>query len=316
MKRRIFLTLGMHPRFIIIGVTLVIIGIIAFVFPGWVGMLNTQQPSKPASTPSVSPGSAPDSYNDSLTLLDPHKKEVAMQLLSSAENSSTDWRAQYAYIEDIRDNRGYTAGIVGFTSGTSDMLQLIRYYVQIKPDNNILAKYLPALEAVDGTSSHEGLDPTFVDDWKTAATDDPIFQQAQNHELDAVYFDPSVSQAVSDGLGPLGQFIYFDAIVMHGPGDDANSFGGIRTTAMANAKTPAQGGDETVYLNAFLDARKTAMLREGPATMAVASGSSSDAHSDTSRIDTEQRAFLQQGNLDLNLPLRWSVYGESFSILR
>lgn len=306
----------MHLRFITIGVALVIIGIVAFVFPGWVGMLNTPQPSRPASTPSVSHGSVPDSYNHRLTLFDSHKKEVAMQLLSSAENSSTDWRAQYAYIEDIGDNRGYTAGIVGFTSGTSDMLGLVRYYVQIKPNNNILAKYLPALEAVDGTSSHEELDPTFVDDWKTAATDDPIFQRAQNHELDAVYFNPSVSQAVSDGLGPLGQFIYFDAIVMHGPGDDADSFGGIRTTATANAKTPAQGGDETVYLNAFLDARKTAMLREGPTIIAVAGGSNSDAHSDTSRIDTGQRSFLQQGNLDLNLPLRWSVYGEPFSVLR
>ncbi|MGO4760609.1 hypothetical protein AB4212_70240, partial [Streptomyces sp. 2MCAF27] len=32
---------------------------------------------------------------------DPAKKEIAMKLVSSAENSSLDWRAQFKYIEDI-----------------------------------------------------------------------------------------------------------------------------------------------------------------------------------------------------------------------
>ncbi|MFD9239752.1 chitosanase, partial [[Kitasatospora] papulosa] len=32
---------------------------------------------------------------------DPAKKDIAMQLVSSAENSTLDWKAQYGYIEDI-----------------------------------------------------------------------------------------------------------------------------------------------------------------------------------------------------------------------
>lgn len=40
------------------------------------------------------------------------KKELAMQIVSTNENSSLDWRAQYTYIEDIGDGRGYTAGSV------------------------------------------------------------------------------------------------------------------------------------------------------------------------------------------------------------
>jgi chitosanase len=59
---------------------------------------------------------------------DPHKKEIAMELVSSAENSSLDWKAQYKYIEDIHDGRGYTAGIIGFCSGTGDMLELVQHY--------------------------------------------------------------------------------------------------------------------------------------------------------------------------------------------
>jgi chitosanase len=39
-----------------------------------------------------------------------------------------------------------------------------------------------------------------------------------------------------------------------------------------------------------------------------------DAHSDTSRVDTAQRVFLTNGNLDLNTPLAWTVYGDHFSI--
>jgi chitosanase len=235
-------------------------------------------------------------------LYDPAKKEIAMQLVSSAENSSTDWRAQYAYIEDIGDNRGYTAGIIGFTSGTGDMLKVVQYYILLRPDNNVLAKYVPALQKVVGTPLHDGLDPTFVVDWKTAAND-PLFHQAQDHIRDEMYFDPAVTKAKSDGLGPLGQFIYFDAIVMHGPGNGPNSFSGIRAAALTNARPPSQGGDEVVYLKAFLDARKASMLTDPD-------------RFDTSRIDTEQRLFLEQGNLGLNLPLNWQTYGDHFSILK
>jgi chitosanase len=88
---------------------------------------------------------------------------------------------------------------------------------------------------------------------------------------------------------------------MHGPGSDATSFGGIRSRALNTAKPPSQGGNETTYLNAFLDARVWAMKQE-------------EAHSDTSRVDTAQRVFLSNGNLDLNTPLDWKVYGDSYHI--
>ncbi|GAA3607245.1 chitosanase [Kineosporia mesophila] len=221
------------------------------------------------------------------------KKEIAMQLVSSAENSSLDWKAQYGYIEDIDDGRGYTGGIIGFTSGTHDMLELVEQYTADHPGNG-LAKYLPALRSVDGTDSHTGLGNAFVAAWKAEAKV-VAFQEAQNSERDRVYFDPAVAQAKKDGLRALGQFAYYDAMVMHGPGDDSVSFGGIRATALKKAKTPAAGGDETAYLNAFLDARKAAMLTE-------------EAHSETGRVDTMQRKFLNEGNLDLDPPLRWTVY--------
>ncbi|EGX55344.1 chitosanase, partial [Streptomyces zinciresistens K42] len=230
---------------------------------------------------------------------DPAKKEIAMQLVSSAENSSLDWKAQYKYIEDIGDGRGYTAGIIGFCSGTGDMLDLVELYTSRRP-GNVLSGYLPALRRVDGTASHAGLDPDYPRDWARAAQDQ-AFRQAQDDERDRVYFNPAVRQGRTDGLRVLGQFAYYDAIVMHGDGGDPTSFRSIRARALNSARPPAQGGDEAIYLNAFLDARVWAMQQE-------------EAHSDTSRVDTAQRVFLRDGNLDLNTPLAWKVYGDSFRI--
>jgi len=226
---------------------------------------------------------------------DPVHKDHAMQIVSSAENSSQDWRAQFAYIEDIHDGRGYTAGIIGFTSGTHDMLELVQRYTDQSP-NNVLAPYLPALRAVDGTDSHEGLDPGFQDAWRQAATD-KVFCDTQESERDRVYFDPAVSLAKQDGLRALGQFAYYDAAVVHG----YQGLQAIRSRALGKATTPAQGGDETAYLNAFLDERVIEMKKE-------------PAHEDTTRIDTAQRVWLQQGNFDLTTPLRWQVYGKNFEI--
>ncbi|MEK2478108.1 chitosanase [Streptomyces noursei] len=253
----------------------------------------------PAGRAAAPAHAAPHTARAAVGLDDPAKKEIAMQLVSSAENSSLDWKAQYAYIEDIGDGRGYTGGIIGFTSGTHDMLELVELYTKRKPDN-VLAPYLPALRTVDGSDSHEGLDPNYPKDWRKAAQD-PVFRKAQDDERDRVYFNPAVEQGKADGLGVLGQFAYYDAIVMHGDGDDSTSFSNIRKRALAKAEPPARGGDEKTYLGAFLDARVWAMKQE-------------EAHGDTSRVDTEQRVFLERGNLDLRTPLDWKVYGDSYHI--
>ncbi|WP_426362075.1 chitosanase [Streptomyces sp. E-08] len=228
---------------------------------------------------------------------DPAKKEVAMKLVSTFENSSLDWRAQFSYIEDIGDGRGYTAGIIGFCSGTGDMLDLVERYTAKKPSNP-LAPYLPALRNVNGTDSHAGLGTSFENAWRQAAQDS-VFQQTQEEERDRVYFNPAVSQAKLDGLKALGQFAYYDAAVMHGE----DGFRSIRQVALSRATPPSRGGNETTYLHAFLDAREEEMRKE-------------EAHSDTTRVSTAQRKFLNEGNLHLNTPLSWSVYGESFSISR
>ncbi|MFJ8076926.1 chitosanase [Streptomyces sp. NPDC096176] len=231
----------------------------------------------------------------------PGKKELAAKLVASAENSTLDWRGQYGAIEDIGDGNGYTAGIVGFCSGTNDMLQLVEYVTDRHPDNP-LARYLPALRKVDGSDSHEGLGAPFEAAWAEAA-EDPAFRAAQDAMRDRIYFDPAVRLAKMDGLSTLGQFIYYDAMVLHGPGIGPEGFYGIREAAMAKADTAAEGGDEKAYLNAFLDAGRAVIGRQR-----------TEQSRDTSRIDTAQRVFLRNGNVDLDVPLEWRVYGETFRV--
>ncbi|MEV3856222.1 chitosanase [Streptomyces sp. NPDC050095] len=226
------------------------------------------------------------------------KKELAQQLVASAENSTLNWRDQYGYIEDIGDGQGYTAGIIGFCTGTHDLLTLVERYTKAHPDNG-LARYLPALRKVDGTDSHDGLDG-FPAAWKKEAAE-PAFRKAQEAERDRVYFGPAVRLAKLDGLGTLGQFIYYDAMVFHGPGIDPKGFYGLREAAIKEADTPSQGGSEKAYLDIFLDLRRKAMKAR-------------KQDIDTSRIDTAQRRFLYDGNRSLRTPLTWQVYGETYRV--
>ncbi|MFI6346869.1 chitosanase [Streptomyces sp. NPDC050560] len=229
----------------------------------------------------------------------PGKKEIAQEIVASAENSTLDWKGQYGYIEDIGDGQGYTAGIIGFCTGTHDLLTLVRNYTDDHPDNG-LAKYLPALRKVDGSDSHEGLDPGFPDAWRREAGK-PAFDRAQERERDEVYFDPAVRQGKLDGLSTLGQFIYYDAMVLHGPGTSGSGFYALVDRAKERADSPDEGGDEEKYLAAFLDVGEEAMKERR-------------ADIDTSRIDTAQRRFLDAGNFGLDKPLKWKVYGESYDI--
>lgn len=226
-------------------------------------------------------------------------RRIFYSLVSSAENSSLNYDEQYAYIEDIGDGRGYTAGIIGFTSGTGDLLDVVNKYCELKSKNNELEKYILALKAVNGTDSHKGLGDSFVSDWIRASQDQEMVI-AQNLIVDEVYMNPAIESAKEDGLNMLGAFIYYDALVVHGPGDDSDSFGGIREVAKNNVATPAKGGNETEYLLTFLDVRSSIMLKE-------------EAHSDLSRIDM-QRKFIVEKNFDLHLPLEWTMYGDDFKL--
>jgi len=230
----------------------------------------------------------------------PERKHRAAQITSSFENSTLE--LQYDYVENIGDGRGLTAGRAGFTSATGDLLLLVRRYSAVESDN-VLVRYLPALEAVNGTDSVRGLGG-FPDAWEEAAKD-PDFRRLQDQLVDDLYFDPAMRMAADLGIEtPLGQLIIWDTMIQHGAGGSQGTQAIIEET---EKDVGAVGPDEPAWLDAFLDVRLRHLLRMYPATTKDADASSE------SRVGA-LRSLLHGGNLALEPPLTWEVYGDRFRL--
>ena len=233
--------------------------------------------------------------------ISPHHKAVALQLTTANENSTTVF--QYNYAEYLGDGRGITFGIVGFTTGTYDGNVLIKYYTKLNPQNS-LSKYIPALDAIDGlphtgndgdsNDTTEGLDG-FIED--VQSNTDPLFRQAQIDKMNDHYWMPAVK--LFDELGakyPLTQAFLYDMTVNHG------KIGAKRMIDRTNIDlggSPATGVDETDYLSKLMDTRYSYLV------------STSNPGSD--RVNAYRR-ILEEGNVELETPIDYSVYGDEFLI--
>ncbi len=224
-------------------------------------------------------------------------KNTILQMTTTLENSDT--QLQFNYAENLGDGRGITFGCIGFCTGTYDGNILIKHYTELNPDN-VLAKYIPALNAIDagphneaggdGNPSIVGLDG-FVKDVNSC--NDPLFKQAQMDKLDEFYYNPAMS--LSDSIGakyPLTRAFIYDMCVRHG--ED-----GARSIINQAGTTPKQGADETAYLQKLFSIRDAKLKQEG-------SG-------DVNR-DQGYKNVLNSGNVDLKAPFKFVAYGDYFTI--
>lgn len=248
----------------------------------------------------------------------PTIQELAYRLTSIAENATLDWTTAYGYIEDIGDNRGYTGGLVGFTSGTGDMLQLVQQYAVEKP-GNALAVFIPKLQecatigfgAGASAAAASKLGAPFIAAWKSAAANDPVFRKVQRDFRKSMYWDDALVQALADGVGPLGLAIYYDVLVNHGVGTDSESFGGILAFVRAANTKPSAGGNQTTWLNAITDRRNTILVGWGDTQQAV-----------NGRVFMHRLLInggtvdgvAQAANLNLVPPFKVSCYGDTYTI--
>jgi chitosanase len=226
-------------------------------------------------------------------------KKTCLQLTTTCENGSTTFN--YNYAENIDDGRGITFGIIGFTTGTYDGNELIKYYTRLNPNNN-LAKYIPALDRIDSGSRDDddrnddvtGLE-NFINDVK--ACDDPLFRQAQLHQLDLHYWNPAVK--INDSIGAKNNltmaFIY-DMCVNHGA-DGAQDF--IDEVKEDINGTPATGIDEDEFLSWLMDYRYDYLKKDDP---------------DGAKRVKAYEQLLDDGNVDLILPFDFTVYGDTYKI--
>jgi len=228
-------------------------------------------------------------------------KAKALQMTTACENSTT--KLQYCYAENIGDSRGVTFGYVGFCTGTYDGNMLIKYYTKLNP-NNSLAKYIPALDAIDRGSHNQnggdsnpgtaGLDG-FIKDVNNC--NDPLFKQAQIYMADQLYWNPAVKIAGSIGAkNMLTQAFIYDMCVNHGE-DEAQDF--INKAKIALGGTPATGIDENTFLSKVMDLRYSYLKTEDSAG--------------SDRVNAFRR-ILTSGNITLSTPFSFTVYGDTFTI--
>jgi chitosanase len=123
--------------------------------------------------------------------------------------------------------------------------------------------------------------------------------------VDELYFVPAMTMAANLSIGtPLGQLIMWDTMIQHGAGGDHGTWAIIEETQ--NNVGPIDR-NESAWLDAFLDARLRHLLHMYRGTTENADASSE------SRVDA-LRSLLRDGNLALEPPLTWEVYGDRFQL--
>ncbi|KAJ1960095.1 hypothetical protein GGI12_003991 [Dipsacomyces acuminosporus] len=194
-------------------------------------------------------------------------KQIALQLTNVYENGDT--KFHYDYCENIKDGRGYTAGIAGFTTATADAWEVIKAYHKMTGGNDAMSKYDDVLAklAKSGSDSTSGLSG-YCDAWKSLGKSDGKFRAAQDKIRDEMYFNPS--QKLADDLGASfdvtrGQI--YDTTIQHGDGDDPDSVKSLikRTNSSFKSDAPGNSGktikvnghavDEIVWLSKFFEVR-------------------------------------------------------------
>ncbi|MFA7170705.1 MAG: chitosanase, partial [Candidatus Paceibacterota bacterium] len=228
-------------------------------------------------------------------------KNAALQMTATLENSTTE--LQYNYAENINDGRGITFGAIGFCTGTYDGNILIKHYTTLNPNNN-LAKYIPALNAIDdgphnsadgdGNASTTGLSG-FIE--AVESNTDPLFRQAQIDMLDELYWDPAL-EIFNDigGKNNLTMAYIYDMCVRQGP-DGAQDIIDEATDNVGG--TPADGVNENTFLAEVFSVRDDVLEDEGLG--------------DVDRNDGF-KLVLNSGNVNLNTPYTFTAYGDSFTI--
>lgn len=215
-----------------------------------------------------------------------------LSLVCIAENSCTNWWKYYNYIENIKDGRGYTVSIVGFCSGTGDLIQVLQRLKKLNPKHP-LVKYIDSVKKVDGTSKTTGLQG-MVEDLKKVGNNDNDWNSAVWYVINKLYWDPAMKYAAERGLKtPLAKYILYDTVL---------NFGDFDNFKKMKSKTPSNDGNEEVWLKEFLDIKQKTIEKDG-----------SLGDDKNNRVDM-QKSLLKSKNFNLNSPLNVKCYGDSFKL--
>ncbi|KAI8815197.1 lysozyme-like domain-containing protein [Cladochytrium replicatum] len=242
------------------------------------GAAHAQDETQPTTTSSLAPSPTPfDGTSPFISLntggLNTCQRSLILQQTNQFENSRNYFA--FDYCENISDGRGYTCGIVGFTTGTTDAFLVIDAYTKRNGGSSEFDPYYNRLRELynNPSGSTSGLNG-FCRTWGDTAANSTLFRQIQVETSEALYWNPSMVKSDELGLKLAASrgFVY-DSFIQHGNGTDADSAismisrVGSKFTASSQPGTPAQGLDEITWLVEFFAERNRTLLN--PANQAT-----------------------------------------------
>ncbi|KAK9686858.1 hypothetical protein K7432_014997 [Basidiobolus ranarum] len=229
--------------------------------------------------------------------LEPQPKLMAKMITNVFEYGTTTFG--YATCAKLGDGRGFTCGLVGFTTGTNDALAVVVAYDKVKP-NSELAKFIPELTRLSKLDwDTSGRDDTsklggFTEAWTKVSCTDPDFRAVQDKIADHLYLIPGLQLGEAAGISTnLGKAIMYDTAVQHGWEEDD----GISLLTILNLVGPPNGRTEAQYLEDFIKVRWILLC----CTKDNVWPASADRTSDLMEV-------LKTGNFDLNPPIDLKAY--------
>lgn len=223
-------------------------------------------------------------------MLTPDQRRAIDSVVSIHETGKVPTPAAYSTVTVLRDGAGISYGKHQSTDRSGSLDAIIHRYCD--KGGALAAKFAPFFDELKDDASTK-VDPKNLPQWVVdlqlllaEAGKDPVMQAAQDEVFDEGYWAPAATKCVAMGLvTPLAYLVVYDTSIHSGPG---------RVDSLRNkfaASPPARGGDEKVWVKAFLEARKAWLL----------SNSNPLVQRSSYRCDA-MLGLVSAGNWDLKVP--------------
>ena len=220
-----------------------------------------------------------------------NQKHVIDCVLSIFETGRVPSPQSYQTCAILPDGAGISYGKHQSTDRGGSLDKIVDLYIQKGGKQaEELKQFVPKL-ALNETAK---VDPRNIPSWAKylmgvlkVAGADPVMQQCQDAVFDADYWTPAMGHAASIGLKTaLGHLVIYDTCIHSGPGGVAV----IR--ARFPEASPANGGDEKAWVQAYVNARRAWLAgNKNPIVQGT-----------VYRMDAFN-VMIKEGNWDLNTPM-------------
>lgn len=194
-------------------------------------------------------------------MLNEQTKQVIDEILSVFETGRLISPSAYSACTILKDGAGISYGKHQSTDRSDSLDQIVLSYVDAGGKYaEDLRMFVPLL-ARDGTRVDPKSPPTEVKklmELLRVAGADPVMQKVQDKVFDAGYWTPAVNYGTEMKLQfPLSYAVLYDTCIHSGPGGVAN----IRKRFPE--VPPVRGGDEKLYVTAYVKARRAWLAASG-----------------------------------------------------